>query len=81
MKDKLESEYQYFLDNQQKLIEQYKGQYIVIKNKSVIEAYDDEVTAFTETTKEHEPGTFIIQKASEDSTKTQVFHSRVVSRW
>jgi hypothetical protein len=67
------------LDNKDTLYAQYPDQFLVIKDKNVIGVYDDQVTAYTETTKTHEPGTFIIQFSSPDSTNVQVFHTRVVN--
>ena len=74
----LEKEYQYFQDNRESLVKEYKEKYIVIKENSVIGSYDTETEAFVETTKEYEAGTFLIQHCvSEDETQKQVFHSRV----
>ncbi len=70
--------YQYFIEHRDKLFDEYPDKFLTIKDKQVIGVYDDQVTAFTETTKEHLPGTFIIQKSSPDSTNVQVFHSRVI---
>ena len=74
----LEKEFQYYLDNQEKLVEQYGGKYIVIKDDDVIGAYDSDEEALTETCKKHKLGTFMVIKceAGEDSY-TQVYHSRV----
>jgi hypothetical protein len=72
-------DYQFFLDNQEKFHKEYPGKFLVIKNKEILGVYEDQVEAYTETTKEHEPGTFIIQNSSPSSTDVQVFHSRVVS--
>jgi hypothetical protein len=77
--NKQHKDYQYFLDNRSKLIKKYPNKFLVIKNAAVIGVYDDQVTALTETSKEHELGTFIIQQASPESLETQVFHSRVLS--
>lgn len=75
----LQSDYQYFLENQDDFYKQYPGKFLVIKNKELIGTYDDQVEAYTETTKDHQPGTFIIQQSSPGSTDVQVFHSRVIS--
>lgn len=75
----LEKEFQYFLNNQNSLTDQYKGKFIVIKNEEVIGAYDSEAEAFTETQKKHELGTFLIQECRQGSeVYSQVFHSRVL---
>ena len=77
--DKLQENFQYYLMNKDALYKEYPGKYLVIKDKKVIGAYDDQVTAYSEATTNYEPGTFIIQFSSPDSTNEQVFHTRVVS--
>ena len=75
----LEKEFQYFLDHQKELVEQYGGKFIVIKNQQVIGVYDAEAEAFTETQKQHELGTFLIQECKSGSeVYTQTFHFRVL---
>ncbi len=75
----LEKEFQYFLDRQKELVEQYGGKFLVIKNQAVIGVYDTEAEAFTETQKQHELGTFLIQECKPGSeVYTQTFHSRVL---
>lgn len=79
MTESLQEDYQYYLDHRDELYKEHPDMFLVIKDKKVIGVYEDQVTAYTETTKEHEPGTFIIQQSSPDSTNTQVFHTRVVN--
>ena len=77
----LEKEFQYYLDNQEDLVKQYNGKFIVIKNFKVIGAYNTELEAIQETTKEHELGTFLVQKCEPGSDSyTQTYHSRVAFR-
>lgn len=74
----LEKEFQYFLDHQSELVKRYGGKFIVIKNQTVIGVYDNETEAFTETQKQHQLGTFLIQECKPGSeVYTQTFHSRV----
>ena len=74
----LEKEFQYYLDNQQELVEKYNGKFLVIKNDEVIGVYDSEDIAYFETEKNHELGTFIIQYCEMgDKAYTQSFSSRV----
>lgn len=75
----LESEYKYFVKNRAKICSDHPEKYVVIKNQALIGIYDDQVTAFTETSKSEEPGTFLIQHCSKDTEQSQVFHSRVIS--
>ena len=75
----LEKEFQYFLNHQKELVKQYSGKFIVIKNQEVIGVYTTEVEAFTETQKNHELGTFLIQECKPGTdVYTQTFHSRVL---
>lgn len=77
--DNLEKEFQYFLDHQDELVKQYGGKFIVIKNQQVIGVYNTEIEAFTETQKQHELGTFLIQECKLGAkVYTQTFHSRVL---
>ena len=74
----LEKEFQYYLDNQDELVKKYNGKFVVIKDCAVLGAYDDELEAIKETSKEHELGTFLVQKCEPGSESyTQTFHARV----
>ncbi|MCX6233380.1 MAG: hypothetical protein NT175_01455 [Bacteroidetes bacterium] len=75
----LEKEFKYYIDNQNELVKQYNGKYIVIIEEEVIGAYSSEIIAYTETIKNHELGTFLIQLCvpGKDSY-SQTFHSRVI---
>ncbi|GMQ96552.1 MAG: hypothetical protein BMS9Abin15_0225 [Gammaproteobacteria bacterium] len=78
MANVLESEFQYYLKNQDELVKQYAGKHIVIKNHEVIGSYDSELEAVEETSKEHKLGTFLVQKCEAgDQSYSQTFHSRV----
>ncbi len=74
----LEKEFRFYIDHQEDMVEQYDGKVIVIKEGLVLGAYDDELTAVTETKKTHQLGTFLVQRVSPgDAAYTQTFHSRV----
>ena len=75
----LEREFEYYLENQDSLVEQYNGRVIVIKNCQVIGVFDSEYEAVEETAKENELGTFLVQRCAPGiENYTQMFHSRVV---
>jgi len=80
MNSSLKEEFEYYKENQEKLVKQYNGKFIVIKNKQVLGAYEDTLIAVTETEKAGvEIGTFLVQKVEPgDDAYTQTFHSRVV---
>lgn len=61
----LKDEFHYYIDHQDEMVKQYDGKYIVLKNKKVIGVYDNAVDAYKLTAKEHELGTFLVQKVSQ----------------
>jgi hypothetical protein len=73
----LEKEFNYYLEHQEELVKKYNGKFLVIKDCNVIGAYDSELEAVEKTTKEHELGTFLVQKCEPGSESyTQTYHSR-----
>lgn len=75
----LEKEFKYYLKNQNTLVKNYKGKFIVIKDCQVIGAYKSDLEAIEETSKKHKPGTFLVQKCTPgDKEYTRTFHSRVM---
>ena len=62
--------YDWFQENLPELERKYGDKYIVIKDKSVIGAYDDQRAAYAATSEKEEIGTFIIQLCSSDENKT-----------
>ena len=78
MSNTLESDFKYYIDHQDEMVDQYDGNVIVIKDEVVLGAYDSEFAAVTETKKTHELGTFLVQRVSSGNTDiSQTFHSRV----
>lgn len=74
----LEREYNYYLDNKEKLLKRYQNRVVVIKNEKILGDYDSKEKALKETAKKHELGTFLIQEISEEEiNNVQRFHSRV----
>jgi hypothetical protein len=71
--------YDWFQKNLPELEKQYSDKYIVIKDKQVIAAFENQKEAFENMRKRKEkPGTFIIQLCSSDEKKVlNVFHSLV----
>lgn len=61
-KDNLEQELQFFIDHQDELVSKYNGKILALKNQAVVGVFDDYLDAYEETKKEHEPGTFMIQR-------------------
>ena len=74
----LGKEFNYYLEHQEELVKKYNGKFLVIKDCNVIGAYDSELEAVEKTAKEHELGTFLVQKCEPGSESyTQTYHSRV----
>jgi hypothetical protein len=74
----LKEEFHYYLDHQGDFVQKYDGKVIVLKNHEVLGTYDTELDAIVETRKEHEPGTFMVQKVSEgEEDYTVTIHSPV----
>jgi hypothetical protein len=74
----LHEEFQYYLTHQPQLVEQYNGRVVVIKDHQVLGAYDTEFQAFQETSKQHKPGTFLIQLCTPGpDAYTQIFHRAI----
>lgn len=74
----LKKEFDFYLRHQDEFVEKHNGKVLVIKGQKVIGVYDDHLQALTETQKEHEPGTFMVQRCSpgpDDYSAT--YHSRV----
>jgi len=77
--NKLEKEFNYYLERQDELVKKYNGKFIVIKNCEVLGAFDSELEAIEKTAEQHELGTFLVQKCEPgNESYTQTYHSRVV---
>lgn len=74
----LDKNYQYFVDNLENLIKEYKGKFLVIHNQKIVGVYDNELEAYNDSSKKYGLGEFIIQKCVKEEDQTAVFHSRVV---
>jgi hypothetical protein len=74
----LEKEFQYYLDHQEELVKQYNGKFLAIVGEKVIGAYNTNIDAYNAAKKNHEPGTFLIQRCSPgDADYKMTFYSRV----
>lgn len=71
--------YSYFMDHLDEIFEKYKGQFVVIKDDSVVGAYPSEAEAYSASVKKYALGEFLIQecKSADRESYTQTFRSRV----
>lgn len=56
-----EKELNFFISHQDELVVKYAGKVLVIQGENVIGVFDSPLEAYTETQKEHELGSFMIQ--------------------
>lgn len=78
MDSNLKKDFEYYVANQAEFVKRFNGKFIVIKNGKVLGSYDDQASAVAQTTKEHDLGTFLVQKVEPGTgAYTQTFHSRV----
>ena len=74
----LQDEFNFYLEHQASLANEYDNRVIVIKDKKVIGVYDSDDEAVEKTTCTHELGSFLVQKCSTDpSSVLHTFRSRV----
>ena len=76
----LEQEFDFFLKNQNQLVQKYNDKHLVVKENKVIGVFNSYEEAYFETQKVHALGTFLIQHCiSGAEAYTQHFSSPVVS--
>ena len=74
----LNKEFKYYLKHQDEFVQKYDGKFIVLMGTKVIGVYDTDLEAYLESAKEHEIGTFLIQRVSPgEESYTIKLHSRV----
>ena len=60
----LEKEFNYYLDNQDEIVDKFNGKVVVIKDNKVVYAAENLYEAYKWGTDRYELGTFLIQKCS-----------------
>ena len=74
----LTKEFEFFKANQDSLVAEHDGKYIVIKDQKVVGAFNTELEAYNDAKQKFALGTFLIQHCIPGSESyTQTFHSRV----
>ena len=61
-----ETEWEFYVNNRDELVEKYCGKYVVISGDKVISAYDDQNEAYYETIKSIPLGSFMIHHIQEE---------------
>lgn len=74
----LDREFCFYRANQDALLKQYNGRFVVVVGNQVVGDYGSYLEAYVKTKKHHEPGTFLIQECTEgDRAYTVTCHNRV----
>lgn len=75
----LDQEFKYYREHQEELVKKYKDKHIVIVGEEVVGTYEDELTAYIESKKRYDLGTFFIQLCEPGAANyTQTFHSLAI---
>jgi len=78
MTKQLQEEFKFYLKNQNELVKQYNGKYLVIKGQDIFGAFSSFDEAYVTASKELDAGTFLIQRCSHGSDDyTLNFYSNV----
>ncbi len=76
----LRREFEYFIAHQEELVAKYHGKVVVIEGEAVSGVYETVVEAVDETSKQHELGTFLVQRCEPGpECYTATFHGYRVS--
>ena len=68
----LETEWEYYENNRDELVDKYCGKFVVISKDRVVAAYDDENAAYFETIKTIPLGSFMIHHVTEEEEVFQL---------
>ncbi|MCL2193974.1 MAG: hypothetical protein FWB78_11355 [Treponema sp.] len=74
----LRDDFDYYTANQAEIVEGRLGEYVVIKDSSVVGYYSDEADAFG-AMKGHELGTFIVKKCQAPGTDVITYYNNQVA--
>lgn len=78
MAKSLSENFQYFMENQNQIVNGHIGESVLIYDGIVIGYYPSDIAAYKEAVKQYAPGSFLIQQClAGKESYTQSFHSRV----
>ncbi len=63
----LDKQHRFYVQNEEQLIEDYEGQYIVIHDEKVVDSFGSERDAYIFSVKNFQIGTFLIRKVTAES--------------
>ena len=70
----LDKEFQFYLANKKRFLDEHEGKFLVIRGEKVIGVFEDKVKAIDKTREKFPLGTFLVQHIKKGKI---VFHSRV----
>ena len=73
----LEKEFHWYLNNQNDLVKQYDGRFLVIIDEEVVDNYENFEEALYQSVEKHKVGTFLIQKCTEGEEAYTTTYQRV----
>ena len=68
----LETEWEFYENNRDELVEKYCGKYVVISGNRIVASYDDQKIAYRETVKTIPLGSFMIHRVMEEEEVIQL---------
>ena len=78
--ERLKNEFEWYLENQNELVNQYSGKYLVISGKQVLFASEKKADAYNNGVSSVGLGNFILQRCTPgDEAYTMTFHTHRVS--
>jgi hypothetical protein len=76
--DELSRLFEFYLANQDELVERYLGRFIVIVDNAVVGDFETQIEAYSFAVANYQAGTFMLQQVLPGTgSYTQTFHSRV----
>ena len=81
MTNALQEDFTYYRENQEEFVRNFDGRVVVIKNRNILGDFESQLEAVTEISKDHEKGTFLVQRVSHgDEAYTMRFFSPGVAK-
>lgn len=74
----MQGDFDYYTENQAEIVDGRLGEYVVIKDSSVVGYYGDEATAF-EAMRGNELGTFMVKKCQAPGTDVITYYNSQVA--
>lgn len=74
----LKDDFEYYTANQEEIVKEHLGEFVVIKDSAVIGYFKEETEAF-ESMKNHKLGTFLVKKCQPPGADTVTYYNNRVA--